>query len=178
MAVQYFESTPLRWGQCIRRWPGVFWTSFGVTAGLSFAMILVALYAFEARKAVYVPALKLVEDVVPQGGYLRFYQFERNGTRVCPEETRRIVFRPIEPGSGPDSARRVRVLDDFTSLNASQPIGSIVELPLPADLSPGEWYYQRYTWFWCGPADYIFGPTYQENRPVPFTIVRGGSPKS
>jgi hypothetical protein len=178
MAAQSIVNPPLKWGSCAKKWPRHFWSAF-VGGSLAFSVVLSAMfYLHHARKPVFVAGLRLVETEIPQNGILRFYQDARASTRVCPEETRRVVFTPLQQGTGPNGPRRVRVLDDFTSLNATQPEGSIVELPLPVGLQPGEWYYQRYTWFWCGPADYIFGPTYQENAPVKFTIVPQGPPKS
>ena len=160
---------------CIRRAPWSFARGVAIgclLAGLSLPVISSIMHTMAPNEP---PKVRLVSGTIEQGGALAFEALAQPWLS-CPENTRRVAIQPLRPGGGLIGPLRIVPLTDTAALGTRYTPGSVVLIPLPEQVAPGDWYYKRYTMAWCTLADLILGPRMIETDPVPFTVIPRGAP--
>lgn len=113
------------------------------------------------------PTLSLTTASLIPGDNLGFIQAATEPRR-CRQENVRVMWRWEDA----THVRRVAVpLSDVNPIPRIWPGATVVAVPIPANTSPGEWFYFRETQSWCSLWNYIVGPSVERTMDVPFTVL-------
>ena len=151
---------------CRKKYPKQYWSGAATAAAVLVIAGVVALVSAQAYPPFHRPTLQITTPTVTPGDNLGFVQALVN-PRHCPQETVRLMWRWEDS----TYARRVVVpLSDANVLPRVWAGPTVIAVHIPANTSPGEWYYFRETLSWCSLWNYIAGPTVQRTADVPFTV--------
>lgn len=150
----------------LRDGPKPFWV--GLIGGLLILTVaaMVVLGAIQTMQPTLRPSLTLAADTVTTGEYLGFVQ-GLNPAHRCVEESVRVVWRWDAEKKRPI----VTPLADFNPIPNMWKERAIIQLKLPENLPPGEYFYRRETAQWCSIFNFLFGPTINETPDIPFRVV-------
>jgi hypothetical protein len=158
--------------RCVKAYPKHVFVSFGLGIGLGIALATViglgiASY-IQIATPITKPTLQLVSDVAQPGGHIDFIQ-SSVPRRDCISENARLIWW------WDNNAKTRRVI---TLINDGPPVPklwdgqTVVRLPLPDFLEPGNYFYVRETRSWCSWLNYVFNrPSIERTPDVPFLVV-------
>ena len=152
----------------MKRYPLAFWGNAAVGATVAVVLIALGVGAVHYNTPLFKPTLQLTSDTVPAGGWLGFIQTS-SPVRVCPQENARAIWRWEDEEQ---KRAQVYVVSDANAPPRVWDGPAVINIPVPADIPPGTYYYTRETTSWCSWFNYLFfRPSVERTAPVKFEIV-------
>ena len=144
-------------------WPA-FLLAIIVGLGVGALMVLVLV----PRNPIVIGNVREVDGVVVRGQWLEL-EFNLTRNQQCGARVERWLWHWVEPGI------KHWVQLDTSGANPPTKIGEavsyILAIPVPAAVTPGDWFYWSRTYDYCGLRSAVFGENIRESANIPVRVI-------